>query len=114
MVKCYQDNQRNVRTKVAREGFPEDVTVELGRTKVGHGQEASVVQCRCKVGGGKNMSEGGAASCVQRPAGTGKGFRVWGWDKQASDQRCVCDLLYILRHHCGSLVEGTQSALRQG
>lgn len=49
VVKCYQDNQINVRTKVAREGLPKDVTVELGRTKAGHSQEASVVQCRCKV-----------------------------------------------------------------
>lgn len=49
VVKCYQDNQIDVRTKVARERLPKDVTVELGRTKAGHSQEASVVQCRCKV-----------------------------------------------------------------
>lgn len=74
---------------MAREGLPEDATLEIGSTEAGHSQEASVVQHRCKVGGGKNTCEGDAANQVQRHAGMGKGFGVWRWGKGASEQRCV-------------------------
>ena len=108
-MKCCRGNQTSIKDKdrVVREGLPEDMTLDLQSTggrfqkgpEAGHCQEARWYKAGARWEGDdmreRESRQPGTKTCRPR-----KGHMAGGAGGLPS--RDAYDLLYSLRHHCGS------------